>query len=105
VRNSLIDTRSSESLSRLALLDHHPMRSSMARTTRKTIVLGDGRARGRLVEVASHADELTLPFDPSDRFGACVTYRPSGRRDDLGYEVWCEHTEPDWADTAPAVKL
>jgi hypothetical protein len=68
----------------------------------KTVVLGDGRARGRRVDVETHADELSLPVDPSDRFGAWMIYRPSGRKDADGLEVWIEHVDSGWADTAPA---
>ena len=68
----------------------------------KTVVLGDGRAQGRRVEVETHADELSLPVDPSDRFGSWRIYRPSGRRDEDGLEVWCEDFDSGWSDTAPA---
>jgi hypothetical protein len=66
----------------------------------KTVVLGNGRAQGRRVEVESHADELSLPVDPSDRFGAWMVYRPSGRKAADGFEVWCEHVDSGWAETA-----
>ena len=72
----------------------------MANSKLKIVVLGDGRAQGQLIEVETHADELNLPVDPSDRFGAWLVYRPSGRNNEAGLEVWCEHIDSGWADTA-----
>ena len=66
----------------------------------KVVVLGDGHAQGKLVDIETHADELSLPLDPADRFGAWVVYRPSGRHNESGLEVWCEHVDSGWADTA-----